>query len=309
MKPTIKRLSVLILMVIVSLRLIGCTTTDKQNMKSIVLDVDKSQEVANIKSMTLTGTDYSIGELIDSALKSSTYELYNPAEDGNRYVTITGSLTYMNKPVLAVLQYKYIGHDEYEFYALEFNDIPQDKLTVSIFFDFLVENYTKNKGLDSNKENKNTNVSKDSSINSSINKSYDTILYTNDRYGYSINYPKEWGIAEESEKGDGCILYIDDAEDIRVYASPLMETDFQSYLENYYEGWEQQKAYVTGANKAFKLIYQGEESYQTALVAEKNGIVYTFEVVDIYIDPEYSIDNREKINDWIEEAESTFKVF
>ncbi|MBF8984638.1 hypothetical protein IZY60_13915 [Lutibacter sp. B2] len=139
----------------------------------------------------------------------------------------------------------------------------------------------------------------------------DTIKYENGRFGYSIDYPKTWGKIEESDNGDGCVLFMDDAEDIRVYACYMMDNDFRSYIENFYSGWEHIEANVEGATQTVKLAYYGEDSYQTAVVAEKNGVVYTFRCTHMYIDvnPDYSEDKKEAIMKGAEIAEKTFKVF
>ena len=47
------------------------------------------------------------------------------AEDGNNYVNISGDITYSDKPVRALLQYKLNQDETFEFNALEFNDVPQ----------------------------------------------------------------------------------------------------------------------------------------------------------------------------------------
>ncbi len=48
--------------------------------------------------------------------------------------------------------------------------------------------------------------------------------YVNGRYGYSIDYPTTWTAGEESDNGDGKILYVGNPDiDIRVYAANYME--------------------------------------------------------------------------------------
>lgn len=48
--------------------------------------------------------------------------------------------------------------------------------------------------------------------------------YSNTRYGFSIKYPSEWRTGEESDNGDGKILYVGNQDvDIRVYASNYLE--------------------------------------------------------------------------------------
>ncbi len=140
----------------------------------------------------------------------------------------------------------------------------------------------------------------------------DTTNYTNGRFGYCIDYPQYWGEAMESENGDGAVLFADDIIDVRVYGSYSLDAlglDFYSYLNEYYDGWEQNEAVVSGADKAVKLIYYGEESYQTALVAEKNGVIYTFTIsIWEHLSPEQMDEQSKIIYSEAEAAGETFKV-
>lgn len=47
-------------------------------------------------------------------------------------------------------------------------------------------------------------------------------LYVNERYGFSISYPKTWSIQEDSPSGDGTILYEENGDEIRVYGGYLL---------------------------------------------------------------------------------------
>lgn len=48
--------------------------------------------------------------------------------------------------------------------------------------------------------------------------------YVNGRYGFSIVYPTDWTTGEESDNGDGKILYVGNPDiDIRVYAANEIE--------------------------------------------------------------------------------------
>lgn len=53
--------------------------------------------------------------------------------------------------------------------------------------------------------------------------------YSNTRFGFTIKYPSSWVTGDESENGDGKILYTGNDIDIRVYGSQHMEgiTDIQ----------------------------------------------------------------------------------
>ena len=119
---------------------VGCSMTEQQEFKSILLNELQSEEVSEIKNIIIDDT-YPLGELIDNSLQSPTYELYNPAEDGNTYVTIKGNISYAEQDVVATLQYKDIGEGRYEFSTLALNDIPQNGIFIAQFFDFLISNY------------------------------------------------------------------------------------------------------------------------------------------------------------------------
>ncbi|MFD3262182.1 PsbP-related protein [Paenibacillus lentus] len=46
--------------------------------------------------------------------------------------------------------------------------------------------------------------------------------YVNERYGFSIEYPKAWNIQEDSPSGDGTMLYKENGDEIRVYGGYLL---------------------------------------------------------------------------------------
>lgn len=245
--------------------LTGCTTTGVQEAKSTVLDAIESPVVQSIKAMTLDGSDYKIGDLVDASMGSPTYELYDPAEDGNIYVTVKGNITYADVPVVATLQYKKLEDEHYEFYTLCFNEVPQTNLVVGQFFDFLVKSYEATQ----------------SKINGSQASVEDKLLkYVNSKFAFEIDYPESWGEVEESQNGDGVVLLMDDYYDIRVYASYLVtEPDFETYMGANYNSWMFSEINVEGSEQAYKVEYSGEESYQFAIVAFANDTVYTYSAV------------------------------
>ncbi|MNI11060.1 hypothetical protein D3C73_641900 [compost metagenome] len=87
--------------------------------------------------------------------------------------------------------------------------------------------------------------------------------YVNARYGFSIKYPAEWTAGEESDNGDGKILYVGNPDvDIRVYAS--------NYLEGISNPYQQE-------DKNFQLqkikLDNGEEA--TLMIGKQNDkVVY-----------------------------------
>ncbi|MGB4311940.1 MAG: hypothetical protein WBJ17_03295, partial [Natronincolaceae bacterium] len=121
-----------------------------------------------------------------------------------------------------------------------------------------------------------------------------------------------WGEITESQNGDGAVLFQNDMMDVRAHADYsllALNLSFDDYINEYYYGWERNNAVVLGADKAVKLIYHGEDSYQTALLAERDGVVYTFAVVRMkYYSPEQIDGSLETIITETETAEKTFKI-
>lgn len=136
----------------------------------------------------------------------------------------------------------------------------------------------------------------------------DKSKYTNPRFGYSIEFPKEWESIQESQNGDGAILYQEGYDDIRVYAGYMMDATFKDYINSHYSGWEAKPANIQGADKSIKLEYHGEDSYQSALVGEKDGTVYTFYFVSLYITDQEEYEKKEAMAKGAKLAEKTFKV-
>ena len=53
------------------------------------------------------------------------------SEDGNTFVNLEGDISYMEKKVSALIQFIFNDDDTFKFNALEFNEIPQNKLIAS----------------------------------------------------------------------------------------------------------------------------------------------------------------------------------
>lgn len=131
---------VLLVLVLVIMTMVGCSQVEQQEMMSSVTNALELPEVKAIREMTLDN-GVKLGDLIESGLSSPTYELYDPAEDGNTYVTIKGNVNYNGQDIVAIIQYKKVEDDYYEFYALEYNEIAQNMLQVDVFFEYLFEQY------------------------------------------------------------------------------------------------------------------------------------------------------------------------
>ena len=53
------------------------------------------------------------------------------SEDGNTFVNLEGDISFMEKKVSAVIQFKFNDDDTFKFNALEFNEIPQNNFMAS----------------------------------------------------------------------------------------------------------------------------------------------------------------------------------
>lgn len=137
MKKKVFQISILLMFMFFTT---SCEMTEQQEIKSMVLEAVNSPQVEAIRSMT-TDQGVSLGDLIDAGVGSPTYELYDPAEDGNTYVTISGNITYNEIPVVLTIQYKKTVEENYEFYTLTLNDIPVKEYEVNQFFEYLYESY------------------------------------------------------------------------------------------------------------------------------------------------------------------------
>lgn len=130
------------LVLIVTSVLTGCSLIEQQEVNSSVQNAINSPEVQSIRNMT-TNDGLKLGDLFDAGMGSPSYELYDPAEDGNTYVTIKGNMIYKEVPVVVTIQYKKIKETEYEVYTLTTNDIPVNEIEVSQFFEYFKSEYEK----------------------------------------------------------------------------------------------------------------------------------------------------------------------
>lgn len=145
-----KFLSGLCLCLTTMLLLCACDTAQIKNKiantegKSVDTSGLQDQAKEDIKDFTFDGSDYSLGQLVDAAIGSPTYESYQSKEDGRTYVKITGNMVYDGVSVVAVLKYVWLGMSSdgslsYDFHSLTFNDVPQNELAIDQFFAFLEE--------------------------------------------------------------------------------------------------------------------------------------------------------------------------
>ena len=87
-----------------------------------------SAEVQKVQTGSLEACPKkTVKEMVDGFMGSPSWESV-AADDGNTYVNVEGDIEYFEKPVRAVLQFLVVG-EQFEFNALEFNEVPQNNLT------------------------------------------------------------------------------------------------------------------------------------------------------------------------------------
>jgi len=70
--------------------------------------------------------DVTVEEMVNGFMGNPSWEEIK-GTDRNTYVNISGDITYFNKPVKALLQFK-VGTNTFEFNALEFNGVGQNPI-------------------------------------------------------------------------------------------------------------------------------------------------------------------------------------
>ncbi|MGH4121012.1 hypothetical protein [Clostridium sp.] len=136
----LKQISVAILIVIVPLFISGCAITTKQEIKSVISNVKESPEVTAIRRAPMDD-GVILGDLIDSGISDTVWEIYDPAEDGNKYVTISGNVLYEDTLVVVKIQYQIYDDEKIGFNAMTYNDVPQKKIETAAMFKYLKEEY------------------------------------------------------------------------------------------------------------------------------------------------------------------------
>ena len=136
----LKQISYILLLVIGSIFMNGCDIQSRQEMKSIISNIKESPEVIAVRKSKMED-DVILGDLIDAGISDTVWEIYDPAEDGNKYVTITGNVLYQDTPVVVKIQYRMYDDGKIEFEAMEYNDVPQNDITTAAMFNYLNDAY------------------------------------------------------------------------------------------------------------------------------------------------------------------------
>lgn len=265
------------LMFLVALLLIlsGCTRADQQEIKHKVLESSNSPEVKLIKSMT-TDEGIPLGELIDAGLSSPTFELYDPAEDGNTYITISGNIMYRGTEAVMVMQYKKLSAEAYEFYTITINDIPIDANEIAEAFEYLKDSYYK-KQAEGEKEPTDVSVESQNDADSEENleNSSEEALKKDSQTSITQN--------DHGEDIFGSLSF-DDKKALNIFFSNFSEANFGDFDINGYD----EDALINFAIKHNRINYR--KRIQLNGNREELDGSYVSQTIDRFFD--LSIDNR-----------------
>lgn len=205
-----KQVAFVLIAVIGSIFINGCDAKSKQEAKSVISNIAESPEVTAVRKST-TDNGAILGDIIDSGISDTVWEIYDPAEDGKKYVTITGNILYHDTPVVVKMQYRMYEDGKIEFKAMTYNDVPQTMINATAMFAYLKQQYEAK--LKPVKKAKATTIIKSQpkiveaqpktveSQPETVKATYEK--YVNARYGFSIDYPVFLTPGEEPDNGDG----------------------------------------------------------------------------------------------------------
>ncbi len=101
--------------------------------------------------------------------------------------------------------------------------------------------------------------------------------YVNSRYGYSIAYPATWTAGEESDNGDGKMLYVGNPDiDIRVYAANYMEDVSDPYHNDDKHVQRQRVAFDNGKEGTLVIGKEDNKIVYDMVYVSKNDVEYHF---------------------------------
>jgi maltose-binding protein MalE len=118
----------------------GCDITTKQQISSVISNINESPEVVAVRGSHMDD-DVILGDLIDAGLSDTVWKIYDPAEDGNKYITISGNVLYKDTLIVVKIQYQMFDDEKIEFTAMSYNDVPQNKLNTAAMFSYLKSEY------------------------------------------------------------------------------------------------------------------------------------------------------------------------
>ncbi|MFD1887435.1 hypothetical protein [Paenibacillus wenxiniae] len=101
--------------------------------------------------------------------------------------------------------------------------------------------------------------------------------YVNSRYGYSIAYPATWTAGEESDNGDGKMLYVGNPDiDIRVYAANDMEDVSDPYHHDDQSVQRQRVALDSGKEGTLVIGKEDDQILYDMVYVSTNDVEYHF---------------------------------
>ncbi|KOY81265.1 hypothetical protein I6G82_02795 [Lysinibacillus macroides] len=106
-------------------------------------------------------------------------------------------------------------------------------------------------------------------------KSAEWETYLNSKYGFSVNYPPDWHIGEESDNEDGINLYVGNP-DVRIltYAAHYMEEISDPYESAKNYGFDIQRITLDNGKSADLILGNLDEKVHYELVFIDNDVIY-----------------------------------
>lgn len=94
-----------------------------------IIGIADPSAVDMVKEGTMNSyPDKTISQMVDNYFLNPKWKAI-VADDNNTYVNVIGEITYLGDDTKVLIQYKLINDSSFEFYALEFNGVPQDMTT------------------------------------------------------------------------------------------------------------------------------------------------------------------------------------
>lgn len=106
----------------------------------VVACAKQDGSVAMVKNGTLSNCQATVGKMVDGFMENPSWES-GVSENQQKFVNVSGGITYMGKPVKAVVQFM-LNEKEgtFQYNAFEVNEIPQDNLIAAALLEKMCEN-------------------------------------------------------------------------------------------------------------------------------------------------------------------------
>lgn len=270
----------LILMSLIILLISGCSKETSDQLQNLS---DKNNKyVLMVKNGNPTSyPDSTYGKSFEDFFGSPTWK-YFKSDDGRDIVEFTGDCTYYEVQVKARLQFILdTTGGTFEAGALSFNDVPQTQLITAAIFSKVFEDATpKTTAPSATSEPTTPVVASERTASTKPNTTtpeLSYIPYTNDRFGFSIDYPSIFTKSSLPDNGDGITLSTEDGStELIVYGSNnnLNETPTSTY-NNLLKEHSDAPYKKQGGNWMVVSWIEGDKiAYQKSVVG--NGSINTF---------------------------------